>query len=193
MLSPPVEQVHRFTVDQYDRMVEAGILTEHDPVVLIHGVIRPKMPKGEFHDSTIEALTQILAGMVPRRYSFRCQCSLRLSDSVPEPDFVICTTAKERKGKHPRAADTFVVIEVADSSLELDRTEMLELYAAAGIPEYWIVNLADRQVEVYTKPVTARRGPATYQARTLYPAGKSVALSVRSTALGRIRVDDLLP
>jgi Uma2 family endonuclease len=193
MLPPPADPVHRFTVDQYDRMIEAGILSEKDKVVLIHGVIRLKMPKGDDHETAMEALLKLLAALVPATFSLRCQSPIRLSDSVPEPDFVICTTTKERRGKHPRAADTFLVIEVADSSLDLDRTEMLELYASAGILEYWIVNLVDRQIEVYTKPVNPKRGPATYQSRTTFPAGKTVPLVTRSRALGTIPVDDLLP
>jgi Uma2 family endonuclease len=193
MLPPPADPVDRFTVDQYFRMVEAGILSEKDKVELIHGVIRPKTAKGNFHETMMEALMNILAALVPTTYSFRCQSPVRLSDSAPEPDFVICTTAKQRKGKHPKVDEVFLVIEVADSSLEQDQIESLELYAGAGIPVYWIVNLVDRQIEIFTGPTGTKRGLPKYRSVAIYGPGQEVPVVVKGMTIGKIAVSILIP
>jgi hypothetical protein len=132
----PLFPVHRFTVDQYHRMIQTGILNEDDNVELIRGVIVPKMAKGDQHDTAIEHLDERLRPLLPATASLRCQCALTLPDSEPEPDFAVCTPARARQGKHPKPADTFVVIEVADTSVYGDRTTKLQLYAESGIPVY---------------------------------------------------------
>jgi Uma2 family endonuclease len=189
----PMFPVHRFTVDQYHRMIQANILNEDDNVELLEGYIVPKMPRGDDHDTAIEQINHLLARLVPQGSSYRCQCALTLADSEPEPDFVVCTPSKVRGGKHPRPADTFVVVEVSDSTLYLDRTVRHRVYARAGIPVYWIVNLEDRQVEVYTDPVTPPTGDPHYRTRADYKPGQDVPLTVAGAPAGTVAVDALLP
>lgn len=185
--------VHRFTVDQYHKMIEAAILNEDDNVELIEGVIVPKMSKGKDHDAVIEALTAILLRLTPPGASVRCQCALTLADSEPEPDFAVCTPSKARRGEHPKGADTFVVVEVADTSVYGDRTVKGKLYAKARIPVYWIVNLEEGQVEVYAGPVTPKKANPHYRPRTDYRPGQDVPLVVAGATVGAVAVADVLP
>ena len=90
----PAFPVHRFTVDQYHRMIQSNILNEEDNVELLEGYIVPKMAHGDAHDNAVEALNLLLARLLPAAFSYRCQCAITLSDSEPEPDFAVCTPAK---------------------------------------------------------------------------------------------------
>jgi Uma2 family endonuclease len=183
----------RFSPDEYHRMIEAGILTEDDPVELIRGEVVATMPHGDPHGLAVEALTRRLVRQLPDEYSVRCQLPVVFPDSEPEPDFVICQPADRRGPSHPRPEHVYIVIEVADTSLHDDQTVRLKLYAEAGIPVYWIVNLEDRQVEVYTDPVTPPAGDPHYRTRTDYQPGQDVPLTVAGTPAGTVPVDALLP
>jgi Uma2 family endonuclease len=187
----PTLPIHRLSVAQYEQMIRANILNETDGVELIHGLLVPKMSHGDDHDTSIERLTGALVPAVPPATAVvRCQCALTLPDSVPEPDFVVCTPARARAGRHPTPADTFLVMEVSDSTLYYDRTVKLGMYAGAGIPVYWIVNIPDRRIEVYTDPAAT---PPAYSTRTDYRPGQAVPLVVAGTAVAAIDVDAVLP
>lgn len=190
---PQPRAVYRFTVEQYHQMIRDGILNEYDDVELLEGVIVSKMSKGNDHDTVIEQMTRLLAGLLPPDVSLRCQCALTLTESEPEPDFVLCTPAKARGGKHPKPADTFLVCEVSDTSLHHDRTEKASLYARAGISIYWVVNLEDWQFEVYTSPVSPLGGNPHYQTRTDYRAGQDLPVSVAGTVVGQFPVSAAFP
>jgi hypothetical protein len=186
--------VFRFTVEQYRQMIAEGILNEYDDVELIEGVIRSKMSKGDEHETVIELLTPVLVGLVPPTACVRCQCALVLTESSPEPDFAICTPARTRGGRNPGAADTFLVMEVSDTTLDFDREDKGRMYAAAGIAVYWVLNVVDRQVEVYTDPVLPSGGvPAHYRTRTLYTPSDLAPLVVAGVAVGHVSVADVLP
>jgi hypothetical protein len=185
--------VFRFTVERYHQMIAEGILNEYDDVELIEGVIRSKMSKGDEHETVIELLTPVLIRTLPSAVCLRCQCALVLSDSEPEPDFAICTHARSRGGKNPGPADTFVVVEVADSTLAFDRGDKGSMYAAAGIAIYWIVNVVDRQIEVYTDPVSPPGSAPHYRTRTIYTPNDQVPLVVAGTQVGTVPVVDVLP
>ncbi len=189
----PAFPVHRFTVDQYHRMIQMNILNEEDNVELLEGYIVPKMARGDPHDNAIEALNLLLARLLPATVSYRCQCAITLADSEPEPDFAICTPARSRGGRHPTAAETFVVIEVSDTSLIGDRTVKQRVFARAGIAVYWIVNLEDRHVEVYTDPISPTGADPHYRTRTDYRPGQDVPLVVAGALVGSIPVDALMP
>jgi len=185
--------VYRFTVEQYHQMIVDGILNEYDDVELLDGVIVSKMSKGKHHDTVIEKLNRLLSRLLPIDVSHRCQCALTLSESEPEPDFVICTPPGARGGNHPTPADTFLVIEVADTSLHHDRTEKAGYYARAGIAVYWVVNLEDWQFEVYTSPVSPAGGNPHYQTRTDYRVGQDVPVPVAGTIIGQLPVAAAFP
>lgn len=140
---------HKLSVEKYERMIRAGILTENDRVELIRGELLDKMPIGDLHVETVNRLTRKFARLLDEAVTVSVQNPVVLPDSEPEPDVALYT---RRTGGKARAADVHLVVEVADSSLEFDRTVKLPLFAEAGIREFWIVNLIDEQVEVYRQP-----------------------------------------
>lgn len=144
---------HRFTVPEYDRMIDVGILKEDARVELIHGEIVAKMPIGDAHIATVNRLTKLLVRAAGDAATVSIQNPVRLADSEPEPDAALLRPRDDdyASGK-PGASDILLLIEVAESSLEDDRELKGPLYAENGIAEYWIVNLVDRCLEVHRKP-----------------------------------------
>jgi Uma2 family endonuclease len=153
---------------EYEKMVEAGVFGE-DRVELLYGVIVDMPPKGAPHDSAIQRLTKLLLPAVLGRAEVRVQSAFAASDgSEPEPDVAIVPPGEYRDA-HPTQA--LLLIEVADSSLPVDRGIKAQLYAESGVPEYWVVNVRDAIVEVHTEIV---RGVYTHVKP--YRAGDRVAL-----------------
>jgi len=135
---------------EYDRMVEVGILDEDDKVELLRGVIVKMSPQGEHHSALIEWLNNHLVRSLDPSFSVRPALPFAASDwSEPEPDFAILP-AKRPSLAHPQTA--LLLIEVSDSSLRKDRRIKLGIYAEAGVPEYWIVNVKEMTIEVYRDP-----------------------------------------
>lgn len=150
---PSTRVYHRFTVDEYEQMVATGILTEQDRVELIRGEILAKMTIGDPHIACVLRLNWLLSQLAAGRALVSIQNPIRLSDSMPEPDVALLRPRADfyRSGK-PRPPDIFLVIEVADTSLDFDRETKRSLCAEAGIVEYWIANLVDQCVEVHRQP-----------------------------------------
>lgn len=145
---------HRFSVADYDQMIELGILTENDRVELIRGEIIDKMSIGDLHAACVRVLTRLLTLRLGDRASVSVQNPVRLGASVPEPDAALLKWRDDQyAGAHPTASDVLLLIEVADTSLEFDRTVKAEIYAENGIRDYWIVNLIDRTLEVHRQPL----------------------------------------
>lgn len=185
--------VYRFSVEQYRRMTEAGILTRNDQVELLEGYVVFKMPRNPPHDGTIDAMDELLRPFVPAGWRLRCQLTLSLADSQPEPDFAVARgTAATYLHRHPTAADVGLVVEVADSSLDRDQAEKGRIYARAGVPVYWIINLVDRQVEVYTQPSGPSDAPA-YGSLVTYAPGDAVPLVLDGVTVATVPAADLLP
>ncbi|MBX9583457.1 MAG: Uma2 family endonuclease [Gemmataceae bacterium] len=185
--------VYRFTVEQYERMAEAGILTKYDKVELLEGYVVYKMPRNPPHDGTIQVITKRLGRRIPAGWDGRVQLTVALPDSQPEPDFAVARGDEATYlARHPTAAEVGLVVEVADSSLDRDQAEKGRLYARAGIPAYWIINLVDRQVEVYTQPSGPAAVPA-YGSLVTYTAGEDVPLVLDGAAVATIPAADLLP
>ena len=196
-LAPPLKSAaalpvwpipHRFTVDTYEHMGELGFIPEKTE--LIRGEVFDKMPQGKHHSRCVDRLNRLLITLVPLPTTIRCQSPIALADSMPEPDFSISTPSENRDDDHPAAADVYLLIEVSDSNLVGDRTTKLELYAENGIVEYWIVNLPDDCVEVYTRPAAAE---PRYDSKVVYGRGQSVPLAIAGLAPANITVDSLLP
>ncbi|MCU0880453.1 MAG: Uma2 family endonuclease, partial [Pirellulaceae bacterium] len=158
---------HKLSIDKYERMIRAGILTENDRVELIRGELLDKMPIGEAHVEAVNRLTRKFAKLLDESVTVSVQNPLVLADSEPEPDVALYT---RRSGGKARAADVHLLVEVADSSLEFDRTVKLPLYAEAGIRELWIVNLIDERLEVYRQPQL----DGTYADASSLQAGKVI-------------------
>jgi Uma2 family endonuclease len=174
-------------------MIRTGILTDDDPVELLEGWLVPKMPRNPSHRVTTGLLRKVLEGKTPPGWYVDTQEPITLADSEPEPDVVV-VRGETRKylDRHPGPPDLGLVIEVADTTLQRDRTSKLRLYALASIGVYWIVNLTERRIEVYTQP----SGPADqpgYRQRQDYGPEDEVPLVVEGRQLGTLAVSDVLP
>ncbi len=184
--------LHRFSVAEYHRMIRMGILTEDHRVELLEGVIVEKMPHNPPHDGTITRIQRRLARCLSEDWLLRVQCAITLKTSEPEPDLAIVKNMEDIYfARHPGPRDIALLIEVADSTLEDDCQDKGRVYARARIPIYWIVNLNDRQVEVYTEPKGGKE-PA-YRRRIDYGIDAKVPLVLEGGQIVQIAASDLLP
>jgi Uma2 family endonuclease len=142
-----------WTVDEYHRMAEAGVLREDDRVELIEGEIVEMSPIGSGHARCVNRLTALLVPPAEGRAIVSVQNPVRLSArSEPQPDLSLLRWREDFYPEGPSPADVLVVIEVAAGSLLFDQRVKVPLYARAGIPEVWIVDLDAGHVEVHTAP-----------------------------------------
>jgi Uma2 family endonuclease len=148
-----VERTRRlFTIQEYDKMVETGILTKRDRVELIDGEVVEMSPIGDAHAACVSNLTHLLIGLVGEDARVWVQGPVRVPPrSKPQPDLALLRPRSYMRGG-AAAADALLFIEVADASLRYDRTVKLALYAGGGIPEYWIVDTSSAALEVYRNP-----------------------------------------
>jgi Uma2 family endonuclease len=183
---PGTLERRRFTVAEVERMVETGLLAEDEPVQLIDGELILMSPQGPEHSAIMEDLAERLRGAYRDIGHPRLQSPVRASDtSMPEPDIAVVRGARrDYLHAHPDGGDTLLVVEIAMTSQRVDRTKAA-VYAAAGVPEYWIVDLAARCVEAHRNAHDGRYTSVT----TLL---ESATLSPPGTAL-EWRVADLLP
>jgi Uma2 family endonuclease len=144
----------RWTVDDYHRMIAAGILTPEDRVELLDGQIIEMVPQNPPHASCIDDGGDYLKTLFASRANVRVQLPVTLTPgSEPEPDFAIVRINDNHyRDRHPDPEDVFLLIEVADATLQPDRTHKAKIYAKAGIAEYWIVDINQRQVIVLQDP-----------------------------------------
>lgn len=182
---------YRLSVADYHKMIAADILTEDDPVELLGGYLVTKMPQGNPHGLAIEEMTDRLPGVLPPGWRLRVQLPITLAEGEPEPDVAIIRRPTTPRTSHPGPADFGIVIEVAASSLSEDRRLKGYYYAEAGIPIYWIVNVEDGQVEVYTDPDPAADPPA-YRTREDYRPGQEVPVVLDGEPVGTIPVAELI-
>lgn len=140
----------RISAAEYHKMSQAGVFEEDERIELLEGVIVPMSPQSPDHADLIEWLNNTLARLVGPAYRVRPQLPLAADDfSEPEPDILVVPADRPR-GQHPKTA--LLVVEVARESLRKDRLIKAGIYARAGIPEYWIVNIPERCVESHTEP-----------------------------------------
>ena len=192
-MAVPTEPVWRFSVAQYHQMIRLGILTDDDPVELLEGWIIHKMPKNPPHRAATNLTRSALEEIVPKGWYVDAQEPITLDDSQPEPDVVVVRgNTRDYLDRHPGSQDLALIVEIADSTLERDRTSKKRLYARAGIPVYWIVNLPEQKLEVYTEPIDLADVP-TYQQRQDYSLSDEVAVAIEGKEVGRLTVRDLLP
>jgi Uma2 family endonuclease len=149
---------HRFTLDEYHRMAEAGILNEDDRVELIRGEIVQMTPMGHRHASCVARLNDVLLGTLRGRTVLWPQLPLTiLPDSEPQPDIILLRYRDDfYRDTLPGPQDVALLIEVADTSLQYDRRLKGPLYAEAGVQDYWIVDLEGGAVELYRNPVAGQ-------------------------------------
>jgi len=146
--------LRRFTVEEYHRMAETGILGPDERIELVRGVIREMSPKNWAHVIATRSVFLQLESALRGRASvyFAAPLTADRIDSEPEPDVLVCSNPDELAYRSPRTKP-LLVIEVADSSLEYDIGEKATLYAEAGVPEYWVVNLVGRSLVTFRKPL----------------------------------------
>ena len=145
---------HRFTVDDYYRMGDAGVFPPGRRVELLEGEIIDMMPIDPFHSGVVNRLADYFSKRDQGRWLVTNQNPVRLGrHSEPEPDVVLVRRdPDDYTGRHPQPGDVLLLIEVSNSSLDYDRTDKFAAYGKAGIEEYWIVNLVEECVEIYREP-----------------------------------------
>ncbi len=189
---PPLP-VCRFTVETYEEMIRAGIITEDDPIELLDGWITPKMTKNAPHVLSLESVRDELSRILPDGWCIQSQQPMRLAASMPEPDVMVIRGNRQSYRDHlPGAEDVGLVVEVSDASLTRDQVIKKLIYAQAGIPCYWLVNLIDRRIEEYTEPAASGES-ADYRQRRDYSADGEIVLVLDGGRVAGIRVCDLLP
>ncbi|WP_459557056.1 Uma2 family endonuclease [Lacunimicrobium album] len=168
--------VRKFTHKEYERLHDEGFIHPDERTELIRGEIRSMQAIGAAHMiATGELGFRLESGLPRNRFGIVNQGALRLKDSTPQPDIYVIRGSRHSFGnKIPEGAAVCLLVEVADSSLAVDRGEKLGLYAENQISEYWIVNLIERQVEVMTGPYRDAIGPWKYNDRIIYTEDQSV-------------------
>lgn len=195
-----VPMIQRLNVRQFHQMLELGVLREGEPIELIDGLLvrfdrseegGDPMVHGPRHALAISRLQRLAPRFSGLGCHLRCQLPVTLSDLLePEPDAaVVQGEPEDYPDRHPGPADTLAVIEIADSSLDYDRTTKQQIYAAAGISVYWIVNLSDRLIEVYSAPVASA---GRYRNRTNFQVHETLALEIGTDGRLEFAVADIL-
>jgi len=186
-------RTRRWTRAEYERLIEVGVFRPGDPVELLAGELVVSEPQGSEHYTAICLAEEALRAAFGPGWLVRPQGPVALDDeSEPEPDLAVAPgTLRDYRREHP--SRPVLVIEVAVSSLPLDRNEKSSLYARARLEDYWIVNLVDRALEVYRQPApdpTAPYGWSYSSRQVLGPESFAVPLAAPDA---RVRVSDLLP
>ena len=181
-------ETRKFTVEEYFRMVEAGILKPKERVELIEGEILLMPPMGFHHTWGVSQYAHVFISRASSRFIVQIQSTFRLSESsAPEPDLVVLKFREDRYYfGNADPSDVLLVIEVADSSLNYDREIKAHIYGRTGIPETWVLNLPGDCIERFLEP-----GPDGYAQHTVLRRGEKVSpVSLTDVELA---VDDLLP
>ena len=183
---------YRLSVDQYEAMIRAGVFTKRDRLELIEGLLVAKMTKGTMHSTASEKCRRTIERIIPPIWHVRAEKPVRVPGraSEPEPDLSVARGDIDAyKLRNPDAGEVPLVVEIAESSIVADRTEMARIYGGGGIPLYWIVNLVDGQIEEYSDPDPA----GGYRTRTDYHPGQSISVTLEGLDLGKVAVAHLLP
>jgi Uma2 family endonuclease len=191
-IAPPVP-MRRWTVDEYHQLINAGVFDHDEKFELLEGWIVPKISGSPPHAVALDLTQEQLRSRLPFGWRLRIQSAITTADSEPEPDIAIVRgSARDYSSGHPEPQDIALVIEVAERSLPEDRRDKARIYARAGIAIYWIINLIDSQVEVYSDPTGD--APATaYRARAVFAPTDSVELIIAGQPIATLAVRELLP
>ncbi len=171
----------RFSVDEYYKMIELGLIKDCEKAEIIEGEMIKKMTIGDKHALIVDLLSSFFIKTLPDSVRVRVQNPLRLTDyNEPEPDIVLADLTKYDGRRHPRANEVILVVEVSDTTLKYDRDIKIPLYAAVAIPEVWIVNLVNDIIEVHQNPSNG-----IYQLANIYTSGDVL----KSTALPKLHLE----
>lgn len=180
------------TVERYHRMVAAGVFDRGDRVELLEGQLVAMSPIGPSHCYLVDKLYELLRAMTPPGFRVFSQRPVTLSTSEPEPDLLVVRgAAADFVRRHPGARDVCVVMEVAETSLVHDRESKSRIYAAAGLAEYWLVNVPQRRIEVHRQIVLHADGAAAYGEPTVYAADAAVPVTLDGRQVGDVSIAEL--
>ncbi len=189
----PDEPIMRFTVDQYHEMIDKGILTDDDPVELLEGWLVIKMSKNPPHSVVSQLIREAIGPLLPTDWFVSSQEPITTKTSEPEPDVsVVKGRRRDYLKRHPFPHEVGLLVEVSDASLDRDRTIKKRIYAQARIPVYWIVNLIDKLIEVYTDPTGPGKKP-DYRKRQDFKPGESIPVVLGGKQVGLLAVSEILP
>ena len=180
-------------VDEYRQKAALGELGESSPEELLEGNLVRKERQSLRHEASLDALQQLFKVMLPEAMHARIQQPLDLGDSRPEPDIaIVINTLDNYATRHPTGKEVSMVVEVADASIVKDRRLKPRIYARAGILTYWLLNVMDSQLEVFTNPSGPVQMPG-YQEHRTYRVEDRISLAIGLNDLGTIRVRELIP
>jgi Uma2 family endonuclease len=189
----PPEPIRRFSLAEIHAIVQLGLLTEDDPYEFLDGWLLPKFARGPAHNYVASSLGDMLRKRLPAPWVVFSTGTITMPDSEPEPDLLVALGPIERyRLQYPKPHEVPLVVEVSDISLTRDRGLKNRIYARAGIAEYWIVNLIDRQIEVHTLPQLEGESPS-YAQQAIYRPGQSVSVPLEGARILEIPVAELLP
>jgi hypothetical protein len=184
--------LYRLSVAQYHAMIDAGVLAEKERCEMVEGVLLEKMTRHPPHDGSLLVAQTLLTAAAPVGWVVRVQSAVTLRRGEPEPDIVIARgTARSFFRAHPGPKEIGLVVEISDSTLVVDQGLKRTNYARNRLPVYWIVNLVEMHVEVYTDP-KGGRSPG-YRRRQDYGPGEAVPLVLDGRTVARLPVRELLP
>lgn len=191
--TPPETPLRRFTVEEYEGLLAAGVLPPELRTELVEGWIVEKVTHNPAHDSTMQRVGKLLIQNLPGDWEPRIQLSTVMDDGEPEPDFAVVRGPVGRYDRHhPRPHDIELLIEVSDSTLSTDIGSKLRMYARNYVRVYWVVNLISRRVEVFTQPSGPTAVPE-YGSHVQYHPGQTVPLVIRDQTVADLPVDLMLP
>lgn len=192
MKAPPLP-LWRMPRERYDRLVEAGIFGPEDRIELLEGLLVVREPQGGRHATVVALVRAAIEKAFGRAYYVREEKPIALDEqSEPEPDVVVVPgRPRDYLDAHP--SRPVLVVEVAETSLALDRLRKGRLYARAGIADYWVVNLIDEVLEVYREPLRAASGPCDWKYDSVRLLRRDAVVTPLAAPRARIRVATLLP
>lgn len=192
------DRLHRLSAEQYRGIVESGVFGDRARLLLLDGLLVDGMTRGNAHTTAILLVLDAVRAALPAGWHPRTEAPLLLAEgpagypSVPEPDLTVARgLPRDYRNRTPEPADIGLAVEVADSSLQEDR-RMMARYAFAGIAVAWIVNLADRVVEIHGDPTGPAEAPHYRDTRTFGEA-EEIPIMLEGREVGRVAVRDLLP
>jgi Uma2 family endonuclease len=189
--APSPTSIYRITVDQYEAMVASGVFGGHERLHLVDGILVIKMTNQPPHVIACELTRDALLRIVPAGWRVMTEAPVRIPDyNEPEPDVTVARgNARDAvyRRRHPEPRDIALIVEVAHATLE-DDLKLAHTYAVAGIPVYWVLNLVDQQVVVFSDP-----GPAGYRSTEHLAIGHAVPLVIDGNLVDRIAVADIMP
>jgi len=192
-MKAPALSLWRMPRVRYDRLVDVGIFGPEDRVELLDGLLVAREPQGGRHATAVGLVRAVLDKAFGRAYHVREEKPIALDDrSEPEPDLaVVRGRLRDYRSSHP--SRPVLIVEVADTSLALDRLRKGGLYARAGIADYWVVNLIDEVLEVYRDPVPDPSGRGGFRYDSVRLLRRNASVTPLAAPRARIRIAALLP